>query len=520
MCSSLVRDTRAQCEEGCAVSCKCCSSTKDESCRHRDEDDAERDASCGCCSGDADVDSDDDDDDEDPSVLRKKICASAVLLVVAVVINRAAALSLWAQLVTYLPAYLVAGWGVLREAAESIAERRPFDEDFLMSVATLGALLIGFVPGGEPQFAEAVFVMLFFQVGELFEGMAQESSRRSIRDLMQIRPDVAYVERDGEVVAADPNDVAVGDVMVVRPGEKIALDGVVIEGQTSLDTVALTGESVPRDAGVGDDVASGCVNLTGLLRVRVTRGFGESTASRIIDLVQNASRSKSRSENFIKRFARVYTPVVVYLAMAVALVPPIFSPDFAAALPTWVLRALTFLVVSCPCALVLSVPLTFFGGIGGASRRGILVKGSNYLEALAKAQTVVFDKTGTLTKGTFKVTQVHPSNMTDEELLHLAAHVEANSTHPIAAALRLAFPLDDDDCVVSDVTEEAGHGVVATVNGHRVAVGNAALMRERCGRGEAGRGGGHPRAEGAGRAPYRHADGRPRGDGRDGGARA
>lgn len=478
MCSSLVRDTRAQCEEGCAVSCKCCSSTKDESCRHRDEDDAERDASCGCCSGDADVDSDDDDDDEDPSVLRKKICASAVLLVVAVVINRAAALSLWAQLVTYLPAYLVAGWGVLREAAESIAERRPFDEDFLMSVATLGALLIGFVPGGEPQFAEAVFVMLFFQVGELFEGMAQESSRRSIRNLMQIRPDVAYVERDGEVVAADPNDVAVGDVMVVRPGEKIALDGVVIEGQTSLDTVALTGESVPRDAGVGDDVASGCVNLTGLLRVRVTRGFGESTASRIIDLVQNASRSKSRSENFIKRFARVYTPVVVYLAMAVALVPPIFSPDFAAALPTWVLRALTFLVVSCPCALVLSVPLTFFGGIGGASRRGILVKGSNYLEALAKAQTVVFDKTGTLTKGTFKVTQVHPSNMTDEELLHLAAHVEANSTHPIAAALRLAFPLDDDDCVVSDVTEEAGHGVVATVNGHRVAVGNAALMRE------------------------------------------
>ena len=291
MCSSLVRDTRAQREEGCAVSCKCCSSTKDESCHHRDEDEAERDASCGCCSGDADADcdcDDDDDDDEDPAVLRKKIAASAVLLVVAVVINHAAALPLWAQLVTHLPAYLVAGWGVLREAAESIAERRPFDEDFLMSVATLGALLIGFVPGGEPQFAEAVFVMLFFQVGELFEGMAEESSRRSIRELMQIRPDVAYVERGGEVVAADPNDVAVGDVMVVRPGEKIALDGVVIEGQTSLDTVALTGESVPRDAGVGDDVASGCVNLTGLLRVRVTRGFGESTASRIIDLVQNA----------------------------------------------------------------------------------------------------------------------------------------------------------------------------------------------------------------------------------------
>ncbi|MCH4082930.1 MAG: cadmium-translocating P-type ATPase [Olsenella sp.] len=464
------------------MSCKCCKHDDEELESHRGAPVHGDGCDCDGCH-DADVEpedeDEDDDDDEDPAVLKRKIALSAVLLVAAVVVNDLVApgLPLWVQLVTYLPAYLVAGGSVLKEAAESVASGHPFDEDFLMSVATLGALLIGFVPGGEPQFAEAVFVMLFFQVGELFEGLAEDRSKRSIADLMNIRPDVANVERDGKVVSVDPNDVQIGEIIQVRPGEKVALDGVVTEGESSLDTVALTGESVPRDVTVGQEVASGCINVSGLLCVRVTKAFGESTASRILDLVQNAGKSKSRSENFIKRFAKVYTPIVVYLAIAVALLPPLFSGDFAGTFATWLLRALTFLVVSCPCALVLSVPLTFFGGIGGASRRGILVKGSNYLEALAKTRVVVFDKTGTLTKGTFKVTQVHSTDLSDEQLLHLAAHVEASSTHPIAAALREAFPCDGDDCKVSDVTERAGEGVIATVNGHRVAVGNDRLMQ-------------------------------------------
>lgn len=455
------------------MSCSCC---------HHDEDEKDERAACAACSEDDEElegeGEEEDDDDEDPAVLKRRIVIAAVMLVAAVVVQRLTTLPPWAQLLLYLPSYVVAGGSVVAEAAESLAHGRPFDEDFLMSIATIGALLIGFVPGGEPQFAEAVFVMLFFQVGELFEGIAEGNSQRSIKELLDIRPDTANVERNGEVAVVDPNDVQVGEVILVRPGEKVPLDGTVIEGSSSLDTRALTGESVPRSVTLGQDVFSGCVNLSSVLRLRVTKAFGESTASKIIDLVKNAGSNKSHSEKFIKRFARVYTPVVVYLAIAVAVLPPLVSGDFGGTFATWLLRALTFLVVSCPCALVLSVPLTFFGGIGNASKHGILVKGSNYLEALAKAQTIVFDKTGTLTKGVFKVTTVHPSTLNEEQLLHLAAHVESNSTHPIASALRDAYPSDNDGCTVTDVTEEAGRGVIATVNGHHVAVGNDCLMDE------------------------------------------
>ncbi len=456
------------------MSCSCC--------HHHDDDDekkaprtlgeaeAERE-------GAAEAD-DGDEGDEDPAALKRHIIVAAGLLLAALVIQHATNPPLWAQLLLYLPSYVVAGGSVVAEAAESIAHGHPFDEDFLMSVATIGALLIGFVPGGEPQFAEAVFVMLFFQVGELFEGIAEGNSQRSIKELLDIRPDVANVERGGEVAVVDPATVQTGETILVRPGEKVPLDGTVIEGSSTLDTRAITGESVPRSVAVGEDAFSGCVNLSGVLRLRVTKPFSESMASKIIDLVKNAGANKSHSEKFIKRFARAYTPIVVYLAIAVAVVPPLVSGDFAGSFATWLLRALTFLIVSCPCALVLAVPLTFFGGIGGASKQGILVKGSNYLETLAKVQTVVFDKTGTLTKGVFKVTTVHPSRLSEEQVLHLAAHVERNSTHPIASALRDAYPSDHDGCTVTDVTEEAGRGVLATVNGHRVAVGNNRLMDE------------------------------------------
>lgn len=466
------------------MSCKCC--RDDEPTNPRESGSPSECSSshdnangCSCCSDDAtnvgDEDEDDDDDD-DPRDTLKKIVVSALLLVAAVALTNRVAFPLWAQLLLFLPSYLVAGGSVLREAGENLVHGHPFDEDFLMAVATLGALLIAFVPGGEPEFAEAVFVMLFFQVGELFEGIAQNNSRRSISELMDIRPDTANVERNGQVQVVDPNEVQLGEVIVVRPGEKVPLDGVVVEGTSSLNTVALTGESVPRDVTVGNDIISGCVNISGLLRVRVTKAFGESTASKILELVQNASKNKSSSENFIRRFAKVYTPIVVYAAIAVAILPPLFSGDFGANFATWLLRALTFLVVSCPCALVLSVPLTFFGGIGAASKRGVLVKGSNYLEKLAHAQTVVFDKTGTLTRGVFKVTAVHPSLVNSQELLHLAAHVERNSTHPIATALRDAYPNESDSCTITAVSEKAGRGVVATVNGKRVAVGNTKLM--------------------------------------------
>ena len=411
------------------------------------------------------------------------IVAAAVLLGAAMMLEHSVELPAWQLLMVYLVPYLLVGHSTLREAAEGIARGDAFSEHLLMAVATLGAMVIGFLPGAEPQFAEAVFVMLFFQVGELFEGYAEGQSRRSIAHLMDLRPDSALVERDGTTVAVSPDDVAVGETIVVAPGQRVPLDGIVIEGTTQLDTVALTGESRPRSATVGTEVLSGCVCLSGVIRIQTTRTFRQSTASRVIDLVEHAADHKSHSETFIRRFARIYTPVVVVAALLLALVPTLWALLSGTApalgvLATWGYRALLFLVVSCPCALVISVPLTFFGGIGGASRHGILVKGANYIDQLARLRTVVFDKTGTLTEGRFEVSAVHPDECPADRLLHLAAHVERHSTHPIAAALRAAFPDEDTDgCQVTDVAEHAGSGVEATVGGQRVAVGNERMMQ-------------------------------------------
>ena len=401
-----------------------------------------------------------------------KIALATVLLIAAVIIEKKTDWPTWAYLLIYLVPYLIVGWETLKEAAEAIAHGEALDENFLMAVATLGALGIGFLPEAETQFPEAVFVMLFFQVGELFEGIAEGRSRKSIAHLMDIRPDTAHVERGGDLVTVAPETVAPGEVIVIQPGEKVPMDGVVLEGRSNLDTVALTGESVPRSIGPDDEVLSGCVNLSGVLRVRTTKAFGESTAAKILDLVENAAEHKSESESFITKFAKVYTPIVVGLAVLLAIVPSLITGEWA----TWIYRALMFLVVSCPCALVISVPLTFFGGIGGASKKGILVKGANFLDTLSRVKTVVFDKTGTLTEGVFEVTAVHPELIDQKELLHLAAHVERHSAHPIAAALRNAYPNEKDDCLITNVEETAGHGVIASVNGRRVAVGNEKLM--------------------------------------------
>ena len=433
---------------------------------------------------------------------------TVVLLIAAVLIERYhlsflhSPLSTWQLLLVYLIPYLIIGHETLHEAWEGIMKGDAFNEHFLMSVATIGALCIGFLPGAETEFPEAVFVMLFFQIGELFEGYAEGKSRASIAHLMDIRPDIAHME-DSQLKDISPEKVAVGSVIVIRPGEKVPLDGVIIEGNSALNTVALTGESLPRDVKVGDEVISGCVNLSGVLRVRTTKAFGESTVAKIINLVENAGENKSQSEAFITRFARVYTPIVVFLAIALAVIPTLLGGAFA----TWLYRALMFLVVSCPCALVISVPLTFFGGIGGASRKGILVKGANYMDVLAKVGTVVFDKTGTLTHGQFVVTAVHDSlecrtesvefataaesasgkscgavansklSTLNSQLLHLAAHVEHFTTHPIGAALRDAFPDEaTDGCEVSEVEEIAGHGIRAKVGGRIVCVGNTKMM--------------------------------------------
>lgn len=407
-----------------------------------------------------------------------QIVLSALLLVGAVVVEKNCALSVWQLLLIYMVPYLLAGYATLKEAAEGIARGDLFNENFLMALATVGALCIGFFPGADTEFPEAVFVMLFFQIGELFEGYAEGKSRDSISHLMNIRPDVAHVERAGTVEDISPESVSVGSIVIVKPGEKVPLDGVVVEGTSSLNTVALTGESLPRDIGVGDEAASGCVNLSGLLRLKITKAFSESTVSKIIRLVEHANESKSRSESFITRFARVYTPIVVVAALLLAFVPPLFvGGGYWSAFPLWLHRALIFLVVSCPCALVISVPLTFFGGLGGASRRGILVKGSRYMDALANIGTMAFDKTGTLTQGVFAVEAVHPETLDEKELLHLAAHVEHFSTHPIAEALRTAFPQEaTDGCATTDVEELAGYGIRACVNGHLVCVGNTKMM--------------------------------------------
>ena len=405
-----------------------------------------------------------------------RIVCSAVLLGIAYAVEHAFDLQLWQALLLYLLPYAVAGYDVVLEAWESITEGECFNEDLLMTIATVGALLIGFVPNGSPMFDEAVFVMLFFQVGEVFEHLASDNSKKSIAKLMDIRPDSATVERDGQLLTISPEEVGLGEIIVVKPGDRVPVDAEIVEGSTSLDTVALTGESVPRDATVGDNIISGCVNLSGVVRARVTHLFEDSTASRIIKLVESSNQNKSKTESFIRRFSRVYTPAVVYSAIALAFLPPLLSGDFVGNASIWIVRALTFLIASCPCALVVSVPLAFFGGIGAASKEGILIKGSAYIDMLSTLDTVAFDKTGTLTEGVFEVLAVHPQAIGEKDLLHLASHVEMHSTHPIAAALRAAYPSEDDDCVITDIKEIAGQGICANVNGKSVAVGNSALM--------------------------------------------
>lgn len=406
------------------------------------------------------------------------IGTTILLLVGAALIEHFMNLATWQLLLIYLVPYLLIGHDTLKEAAEGIMKGDMFNEDFLMSVATIGALAIGFLPGSDTEFMEAVFVMLFFQIGELFEGYAEGRSRDSISHLMEIKPDVANVERNGNTMQVSPEEVAIGEAIVIRPGEKVPLDGKVIEGQSALNTIAITGESMPRQITEGNEVISGCINISGVIKVQTTKTFGESTVSKIINLVENANENKSKSESFISRFAHVYTPIVVFLAVALALVPPIFSAaSYAESFPLWLNRALIFLVVSCPCALVISVPLTFFGGIGGASRNGILIKGSNYMDALANLSTVVFDKTGTLTHGQFEVEAIHPENYDAHELLHMAAHVEHFTTHPIGAALRDAFPNEaTDGCEITEVEEIAGQGIRAKVGNHTVCVGNTKMM--------------------------------------------
>ena len=391
----------------------------------------------------------------------RDILIAAALYIVALVLPLN---GIW-KLVAYLAPYGVVGWRVLQKAGKNIAHGQIFDENFLMCVASIGAFA-----GGE--YLEAVAVMLLYQVGELFEGCAVGKSRRSIANLMDIRPDSARVERDGEAIEVAPDDVQVGEIIVINPGERVPLDGEVIEGASHLDTAALTGESAPRDVSAGQDVISGCINLSGVLRVRVNKPYGESTVARILDLVENASSQKAKSENFITKFARYYTPAVCACALTLAVVPSLIDGNWH----EWVSRALIFLVVSCPCALVISVPLSFFSGIGGASSRGILVKGGNYMETLAKVRTVVFDKTGTLTKGSFEVTAVHPEAISEQELLEIAALAECHSSHPISLSLQHAFGMPIDESRIRDVEEISGHGITAVVDGRHAAVGNGKLM--------------------------------------------
>ena len=404
-----------------------------------------------------------------------RILIAAVLFLAAKLIP----MPMLVSTVLYFAAYVTIGYDILRKAWKGICNHQVFDENFLMAVATIGAIALAiYEKSGD--YAEAVAVMLFYQIGELFQSCAVGKSRRSIAALMDIRPDYANIERDGKLEQVDPDEVAVGTVITVQPGEKVPLDGVVTEGASTLNTAALTGESLPRDVETGDEIVSGCINMTGVLKVRTTKAFGESTVSKILELVENSSSHKSRSENFISRFARVYTPAVCYGALALAVLPPLFNliSGSPAAWGVWVYRALTFLVISCPCALVISIPLSFFAGLGGASREGILIKGSNYLEALSKTKTVVFDKTGTLTQGVFEVTAVHHSPMEERKLLTYAALAECASSHPISKSLQKACGGELDRSRVTDIEERSGRGVVATVDGHSVAAGNGRLMDE------------------------------------------
>lgn len=372
----------------------------------------------------------------------------------------------WAELGVYLICYAVIGWDIVWKAITNILHGQVFDENFLMTIATVGALILG-------EHSEGVAVMLFYQVGEWFQSYAVSKSRRSITSLMDIRPDYANIEKDGKLIQVDPEDVQIGDTIIVKPGERVPLDGKIIKGSSTLDTSALTGESMPREVEAGMEVISGCINQTGILTIQTTKAFGESTVAKILDLVENASDKKGKMENFITRFARYYTPVVVFAALALAILPPLVTGQ---AFSIWIYRALTFLVISCPCALVISIPLSFFGGIGGASKIGVLVKGSNYLEALAYTETVVFDKTGTLTKGSFAVTEIHANGMEDEELLELAAYAEDYSNHPISLSIQKAYGKKIDNSRITDVQEIAGHGVQAVIDGMTVLAGNAKLM--------------------------------------------
>ncbi len=383
----------------------------------------------------------------------------------------------WLRLGAYLLTYLVIGYDILRKAGRGILNGQVFDENFLMAVATVGAFALA-IYERSGDYNEAIAVMLFYQIGELFQSYAVGKSRRNISALMDIRPDYANVERDGQLVQVNPDEVAIGTVIVVQPGEKVPIDGVVTEGSSTLNTAALTGESLPRDAKEGDEVISGCINMTGVLKIRTTKAFGESTVSKILELVESSSSRKSRSEDFIAKFARIYTPVVCYSALALAVVPPLIrlAGGMDGQWEQWVYRALTFLVTSCPCALVVSIPLSFFAGIGGASHEGILIKGSNYLETLSQVRTVVFDKTGTLTKGVFEVTAVHHSDMDEKKLLEYAALAECASSHPISKSLQRAYGRPIDRSRVTDIQESSGHGVTAVVDGHTVAAGNGKLM--------------------------------------------
>ena len=384
----------------------------------------------------------------------------------------------WLRFALYLVDYFIIGHDILRKAIKGIRNRRVFDENFLMAVATVGAMVLAVSSDGD--YFEAIAVMLFYQVGEWFQGYAVGKSRRNISELMDIRPDYANVEIDGKLEQVDPDEVEIGSVIIVQPGEKVPIDGIIIEGKTTLNTSALTGESLPRDAKIGDEIISGCINMTGVLKIKTTKEFGESTVSKILDLVENASSQKSKSENFISRFAKVYTPFVCYSALALAILPPLVRMLFmglSADWGTWVYRALTFLIISCPCALVISIPLSFFAGIGGASQAGVLVKGSNYLETLSKVKTVVFDKTGTLTQGVFEVDDIHHNEMEKEKLIEYAALAECASSHPISKSLQRAYGKEPDRSRVSDIQEISGNGVIAKVDDVEVAAGNDKLMR-------------------------------------------
>lgn len=400
--------------------------------------------------------------------MTKRLCR---IIIGAAVLATAVLLSLnneWLQIALFIISYIIVGGDVVKRAVKNIFKGQVFDENFLMSIATIGAFFIG-------EYPEGVAVMLFYQVGELFQSYAVGKSRKSIASLMDIRPDYANVKKGDELVKVDPDEVQIGDIIVIKAGEKIPLDGKVIEGSSMIDTSALTGESVPREVEVGSDILSGCININGVITAEVTQEFGESTVSKILDLVENASSKKSNSEQFITKFARYYTPVVVIIAVFLAIIPPLVIDG--ATFSDWIYRALAFLVVSCPCALVISIPLSFFGGIGGASKKGVLVKGSNYLEALAETEIVVFDKTGTLTKGVFNVQEIHPEGVSKEELLELTAHAESYSNHPISLSLKRAYSKEIDNGRISDVEEISGHGVIATVDGKKVMVGNIKLMK-------------------------------------------